>query len=550
MKCLKNKKGILTLIIAGFVAISASVGNDYFEVSKNLDIFASLYKELTSNYVEEIDPSQLMRTGIDAMVASLDPFTNFISEAEIENYRLGMTGKYGGIGALIRKQNDQIVIVEPNEGFPAHQAGLRAGDIILSVDGKSVEGKESSDVTDILRGHPGTEVTITVKRALENKEIKKTLTRQEIQLENVPYYGMIDNGVAYIKLTQFTNMAGKNVKNALTKLKEENDVKGIILDLRGNGGGLLSEAINVTNVFVDKDTYVVSTKGRIANSNRSFKTLYPGEDVTTPLAVLTDRSSASASEIVSGAVQDLDRGIVVGQRTYGKGLVQNTKNLNYQTKLKLTTARYYLPSGRYIQKIEYFFDKKNEADGAKKDSMGEPFKTKNGRTVYGGNGIHPDLSLDRKNLSSVSFSLLTNGHIFDFATNYVHKNPNASVEYGDIVSDKEFEEFKQYVSGKEYGYDTRSENLLEQLKKAADKEKYLDAINADLTTIEQKIKADKEKDLYEFKNEIKDLLNEEIAARYGYQVGRIQASLSHDKEVEKASALILNQSEYSKALGK
>ncbi|MFI5134918.1 MAG: S41 family peptidase, partial [Chitinophagales bacterium] len=341
MKKFRKPIVIVTIALAVFIPLAFTGDSDYFEISKNLDIFATLYKEVNTYYVDDIDPSKFMRTGIDAMLNSLDPYTDYISEADIENYRFQTTGKYGGIGAIIRKGDNYIEVAEPYQNYAADKAGLRAGDMILEVDGNSTKGKGVEDISKILKGAPGTDVKLLIQRPGEKNTILKTITREEVEVSSVPYYGMLDNKIGYIRLSQFTENCGQQVQDALKDLESKYQLKGLVFDLRGNPGGLLNEAVNVSNTFIDKMQEIVSTKGKVKEWDKVYYALNPAIDTKIPLAILTNSGSASASEIVTGVVQDYDRGVVIGQKTYGKGLVQTTRQLSYGTQLKVTTAHYY-----------------------------------------------------------------------------------------------------------------------------------------------------------------------------------------------------------------
>lgn len=551
---MKNKSLITKLKIAGFATFltvlsffSYSFVDNDFEIAKNLDIFATLYRELNYNYVDEVKPGELMTTAIDAMLESLDPYTTFIPESDMEDYKLMTTGQYGGIGSLIHKDGDYVVISDPYEGFPAQKNDLRAGDIILEVNGISAKGKATSDVTDILRGQPGTTVKILIKREGETKNIEKTIEREEIKLDNVSYYGMIDDNVGYIKLTNFFQNAGKEVKEDFLKLKEQG-MKSLIFDLRGNGGGLLNEAVNIVNIFVDKGVVVVNTKGRLKDRNNSHKTLNSVIDESIPLVVLVDRSSASASEIVAGAIQDLDRGVILGERTYGKGLVQNVVPLSYNTKMKVTVAKYYIPSGRCIQAIDYSV--KNEDGSVAKipDSLKKAFKTGKGRLVYDGGGVEPDVFLEPYQYSKILASLVAKNMIFNFATKFKVNNTTIAAVKNFVISDAIFNEFITYLSNKEYDYTTSSEKSLKELKENADKEKYYDDIKTEYEALKLKMQHNKKDDLIKFKDEIIEFLKEEIASRYYYQKGRTQASLEYDRELKKAVDVLSNQVAYNAIL--
>lgn len=540
-----------TKIIIASVAIAAgsilftSYSEDFFEVSRNLDIFTTLFRELNIYYVDDTRPGDLMKKGIDAMLETLDPYTNYIPESEIEDYRFMTTGQYGGIGALIGQKGDNVVITDPYEGYPAQKNDLRAGDIIMEIDGKSIKGKKYDDISKILKGQPKTPVSIKVKRDGEPALIEKTVMREEIKINNVPYSGMLNNGIGYIKLTGFTDYAGQEVKEALQKLKAGNQLTGVILDLRGNPGGLLNEAVNIVNIFVNKGTDVVSTKGKVKEWDKEYKALNNPVDTEIPVVVLVSRGSASASEIVSGSIQDLDRGIVVGQRTFGKGLVQTTRPLTYNSQLKVTTAKYYIPSGRCIQALDYTHRHDDGSVGKVPDSLISEFKTKGGRIVYDGGGVIPDYITKNELLSPISQSLISKYLIFDYATHYrlQHASIDSAKKYR--FTDAEFDDFVKWLADKEYDYSTKSEKALEELKKSAEKENYFDAVAVDYEALKKKMMHDKNKDLVKYKEELKELLQSEIVSRYYYQNGRIEASFEYDPDIKKATEALSDKNVYT-----
>lgn len=542
----RSYKVVLVLVI-GFMGMATITHDDgkYFDITKNIEIFTNLYKELNTHYVDDIDPSQLMRTGIDAMLGSLDPYTNYISEAEIEDFRFMTTGKYGGIGAIISHRNNKIVIAEPYEGFPAQKAGLKAGDVLLKIDGKSVEGKTTDQISNILKGSPGTKASLVVKRPGVAKDMTISLTREEIKVPNVPYHGMINEEIGYLTLTTFTQKAGANVGDALKKLKEENPkMKGVIFDLRNNGGGLLNEAINVSNVFVPKGEEVVTTRGKIKDMDRNFKTLNRPVDIDIPLVVLINGGSASASEIVSGVIQDFDRGVLIGQRSYGKGLVQNTRDVGYNSRVKLTTAKYYIPSKRCIQAVEY----ENGAPVEIADSLRAIFKTRSGRKVYDGGGLKPDVKIAKEPIGNITRSLMSKSLIFDYATEYARTHDKIVSAKEFKFSDSDFDAFAAYLKGKDYTYETASEKTLNDLEERAKKEKYFEAIKGDIAQMQKRINTDKANDLYKFKAEIVDLLEREIVSRYYYQKGKIEIGLQNDEEIKEAVKVINDKALYAKLL--
>ncbi|MEM7103551.1 MAG: S41 family peptidase [Bacteroidota bacterium] len=539
----RNAVVVFSLVFIGLIGISADT-NKYFEIAKNLEIFANLYKEINTYYVDDVDPAKLMRTGVDAMLESLDPFTNYISEAEMAGFRLQITGKYGGIGASIRNDGDFVVITEPYENFPAHKAGLMAGDKIISINGKSAKGKTTKEVSDVLKGAPGDEVNLTVRRPGQNSDMNVRLVREEVHIPNVPYSGLIDDETGYIYLTTFSEKAGKNVADALEKLKAEHDIKQVVLDLRGNGGGLLKEAINVSNVFIDKGEEIVSTRGKIKDWDRNFKTLNKPVDTDIPLVVLIDRGSASASEIVSGVIQDLDRGVLVGQKSYGKGLVQNTRDVGYNSKVKLTTAKYYVASGRCIQSVQYKEGEPVEID----DSLKTKFKTRNGRIVFDGGGITPDVRMELEDFSKITQTLMRNNLVFDYATQFRLKNPSIAEAKDFALTDAEYEDFKEWLKDKDYEYETESERLLSKLEETVKKEQYYDAVKGALEDVKQKKAIEKNNDLNKHKDEILPFLEREIVGRYYLGRGKIEIDLKNDPEIDEAMSLFNDIPRYNKIL--
>jgi carboxyl-terminal processing protease len=542
MKRILKVSVLLAILVGGMATTYHAGGDKYFEILKNIEIFANLYKEVNTNYVDEIDPGKLMRTGIDAMMGSLDPFTNYISESDIEGYRFMSEGKYHGIGALSEKIGDFVTITELYKDQPAEKAGLKVGDQLLAVDGKDVKNRNPDDINNILRGFPGTEVELTIRRPGKKDDFKVKLVREEVEVPNVPYQGLVSNDIGYISLTIFTRDAGANVAGALKELKTNNPgLKGIILDLRGNGGGLLTEAVNVVNAFVPKGELVVTTKGKVKDWDRSFKTMGAPVDEEIPLAVLINKNSASASEIVSGVFQDYDRGVLVGQRSYGKGLVQNTYDIGYNSKVKLTTAKYYIPSQRCIQSVEY----KNGEPVDIADEKRAQFKTRNGRTVLDGGGVKPDIYLDAETDIPVVKALLEQHFIFDYVTQFCLKNETiAAVEDFRFTN---WSDFMQFLGQRNFEYDLESEKLLKQLKEKSGKEGF--SLDAEIKTMEGKIKASKQNEIEKYKQVITNILEKEIAGRYYYQRGKTQMGLRNDQEISQAIEVLRDPAKYNKLLG-
>ncbi|TVR81513.1 MAG: S41 family peptidase [Chitinophagaceae bacterium] len=550
IKKIKSKyKVIFSIGLVGVLALSImsfDKKTDYFEINKHLDIFATLYKELNTYYVEPIEPGELMRIGMDAMLESLDPYTNFISESEIGQHRLQTTGRYGGVGAVIRQHNDKVVISEPYENYPAHKAGLKAGDILIQVDDEKIENRNTEQVSNMLRGQAGTTVELTVKRLQADgtyEEIMNVLTREEIRVKNVPFYGWADDGIGYIVLSNFTDNAGGEVRSAIESLQKEGELKGLIFDVRGNPGGLLSEAVNVSNVFIPRRQEIVSTKGKIPDWDRTFRTLNDPVDTELPLVVLTNRGSASASEIVAGSVQDLDRGVVVGRRTFGKGLVQTTRSLPYQSKLKVTTAKYLIPSGRSIQSIDY----SNRLDGrpvSTADSLKVPFTTANGRVVFDGTGIMPDVEVASREYSPLTRALITNHVIFDFATKFSAENEEIAPPSTFEITDETYNAFIAFLKERDISYETESERLITELENKLKDEKYMEAVEETLASVLLKIKEDKAEDVYTFREEIEELLATEIVSRYYHRSGKIEIGLRYDHDILKGLEILHDQAEY------
>jgi len=501
-----------------------------------------MYKELNNNYVDEVNYGDLMKTGIDAMLDKLDPYTVFISEAEIEDYNFMTTGQYGGIGALIHRQGDYVVISEPYENSPAAKAGLEAGDQIIKINDKDASKKSVSDVSLLLKGQPGTKLNLVIRR--DGVEMDRTVVRENVSIPNVAYSSLFDDGTGYIKLTGFTQNSGKEVKDALLKLKESGKLTGLILDLRDNGGGLLNEAVTITNLFVKKGEMVVSTKGKTPDRNKSYRTMLQPIDPELPLVVLVNGMSASASEIVAGAIQDLDRGVIIGERTFGKGLVQNIIPLSYNTQMKITVAKYYIPSGRCIQSVDYAHRDSLGRSVSVPDSLTNPFKTKGGRTVFDGAGISPDIKIEQPLLSNISLSLLSKFLFFDYANRFKRSHDSIPAAKDFEITDEIYNDFVNWLADKDYDYVSRSERMLADLRKTAESEKYYDELKGEFELLESKMIHNKQADLNKFRPEIERILKNEIVARYYNQKGRVEAAITDDPEVKSARELLKDTKKY------
>ena len=540
-----------TLIIGLSLASILSLGfiDNFFEISKNLDIFTSLYKELNIYYVDETDAGELMKIGIDAMLESLDPYTTYIPESEKEDFEFMTTGQYGGIGAIITKNGDWVYISEPYEGFPADKAGLIAGDKFIEIAGESAKNKSTEDVSKVLKGEPNTPVKVLIEREGLAKPFEVEIIREEIKLNSVPYYGLISDSIGYIKTRSFTRNISKEVIDAYKDMNANNDLKGLVLDLRGNPGGLLNEAISMANIFIDRGKEIVFTKGKIKDWDKSYKARNEAIDTEIPLVVLINRSSASASEIVSGAIQDFDRGVVIGQRSFGKGLVQQTRKLSYNAQLKVTTAKYYIPSGRCIQALDYSNRDEDGSVGKVPDSLRTEFKTLvNERSVFDGGGITPDITIEPEKFSNILRSLVSKRHIFNFANQYRRNNESIDDAKSFVISDDVYSQFKQYLNDKEYEYETKTEKAIKKLEKDAEGEKYLSELQEQLEVLSSKMEESKNNDIERFKSEISELLEMEIVTRYFYQKGKIETTIKHDEEIAKAIEVLDNMELYDAIL--
>lgn len=533
---------VFAVLIGATAATFNSEDSRHFEILKNIEIFTNLYREVNSNYVDDIDPGEFMRTGIDAMVKSLDPYTNYISEADIEGYRFITEGKYHGIGAQSTIIDDYVTITELYKDQPADKAGLRPGDQVIAVDGQNAKGKSMSDFNQIIRGAPGSTVVLTVKRPGERNEQTFNVVRENIEVKNVPYYGMVSDEVGYIILTKFTREASRNIAAAFKDLKKENpNMSGIILDLRNNGGGLLHEAVNICNIFIPKDELVVSTKGKVKDWGRNFNTSGTPIDLDIPIAVLINGRSASASEIVSGVLQDYDRGVLIGQQSYGKGLVQNTMDLGYNAKVKVTTAKYYIPSQRCIQAVDY----KDGKPVSIPDAERTKFHTKNGRVVLDGGGVRPDIPVDAPASSGILKSLVDEHLIFQFLNEYCKNVP--SIDKVEKYHFTDFNAFVDFLERKDFEFESESDDLINKLISTSEEEGY--QLSSSLQQLKAEMKAAKKAEVLKYKTQIIKLIEKDMAARYYYQNGKIEMGLRNDDEIKVAIDILGNEKEYKKTLG-
>ena len=537
------------LLILAFATTATAQEDKGFEISKNLEIFANVYKNLHTNYVDDVDPGKTMKVAIDAMLASMDPYTNYFAESDMEDVKMQVLGQYGGIGSLIHQEGKNIYIAEPYEGLPADKAGVRIGDRILAVNGESTEGRSNADVSSAMRGQAGTDVTLRLER--DGKAFDVTITRAEIRLPNVSYSGMVYGNIGYIRLDEFTQDAAKNVRDAFHQLKQAHpDMKGVILDLRGNGGGLMGEAVDIVNIWVKSNELVVETKGKIASKNMKSRTRMAPEDLDIPLAVLINGNSASASEIVSGSLQDLDRAVIIGERSYGKGLVQNILPMPYNSQMKVTVSKYFIPSGRCIQAIDYKHRDENDRAIKVPDSLKTAFKTRNGRTVYDGFGIEPDVEVEHEASSLLAVALYNRFHFFNYAVKFAHEHQSIPPAGEFTITDEIYQDFVNYLSDKSYEYTTYTENIISDLRKVAEEENYMDNLKQQIDQLEKTYKEAKKEDLMRNRTEISELLKDAILLHYYYRKGAIEGALAADPDVKKAVEVLTNKEEYNRILGK
>ena len=537
--------GVLILLFLGGLVAFQTKNDRLFAIAKSIDIFATLIRELDTYYVDQIDPERLLTVGVEAMLEELDPYTEYIPEEESDDFRMLTTGEYAGVGALIGNRGAGNIVLMPYTGFPAQNAGLRIGDLLLQVDTIEVQKKSTSEVSELLKGPANTGVTVMVKRGEDT--LKYSLNRKKISLKNVPFYGKLDQKTGYIKLSDFTTNASAEVRNALVSLKAQGATQ-LILDLRDNPGGLINEAVEIVNLFIPKGKEVVKTIGKLQQVNYTYKTTKTPVDKEIGVIVLINERSASAAEIVASALQDYDRAVLLGQKSFGKGLVQTTLPLSFNAQIKVTTAKYYIPSGRCIQAIDYAKSRKDGSTGTVPDSLRKAFKTANGRIVLDGAGIEPDEKVTEKSYAPISYTLVAGNHVFDYATTFFYKNPTIASPSTFEVSEEVYADFKKFLVGKEYDYTTYTEKSVQDMEKFLAKESYFDEVKEQLELIKSKVNHSKENDLDTHKKEIKKILSEEIVSRYYFQEGMIEASLQGDPAIELAKEYFASRARMSKAL--
>lgn len=521
-----------------------------FRINKNLTIYNDVMRQLDLNYVDTLNYDQLVKMSIDAMLSKLDPYTVYLPEDKTEDLQFMTTGAYGGIGAVISQRNGKSYITDPYEGMPAQRNDVRAGDIILEIDGKTTKGRTLNEVSNMLRGKPHDKIRLKLERYGEKKPIIKEFERETIQINPIGYASIVANGIGYIQLNDFTDKAATEFKAAVNKMVQSDSIHALIIDLRDNGGGIIDEAIKIVGYFVPKGTEVVSTKGKLASTERVYKTttepIYPDMK----LAVLINRASASASEIVAGAMQDLDRAVLIGERTFGKGLVQNIRPISYDGHLKITTAKYYIPSGRCIQAIDYSHRNEDGSVGRVPDSLTHVFHTKNGRIVRDGGGISPDIDIKPKEGINITYYIYIQNMHFDFATRYVAEHPAIASPETFSISEEDYKAFEEFLKEKDFHYTTETEKFYEQLLDLASYEGLDSIARPEFEALKQKLTPDISQALVTYKDDITDLLNMEIIKRYYFQKGEVQYSLRHDKELQKAKEILKDGKQLNDLLSK
>ena len=548
----KNKTRILLVpafALAALLTLGFLLGGQEtkdFRLTKNLDIYISLFRELNAFYVDEIDPEKLVNKSITGMLSTLDPYTVFYSEEDKGDLDFITTGKYGGFGSLIRKSGDYILVTNVYKGFPADKSGIRPGDLMISIDGTSLKGVTSDKASDMLKGEPGTEAEIVIRR--NGEDMARKLKRERIAISAVPYYGMVDENTGYIRFTNFTQNCIAEVREALVDLKDKQGAEDLILDLRSNPGGLVNEAVEIVNLFVKPGQEVVSTRGRARQYEAVFRTTKSPVAPDMPVVVLINRGSASASEIVAGALQDLDRGVIVGERSYGKGLVQVARPLSYKAQVKMTTAKYYIPSGRCIQAVDFSHRNEDGSVGMIPDSLTKTFRTRNGRPVKDGGGIIPDVTVASDMLNRFASELYVQNMIFDFATAYYWSHPQPAT-LGDLkMTDDDLERFGDFLAERNFTYRTDSESILEELARVAREENLYDENREALEKLKSGLSHSLERELTEYRSDVTELLESELAGRYFYDWGMVEYSVSRDTQIKEAISIAGDRARYSSLL--
>jgi carboxyl-terminal processing protease len=547
-RILKSALAVSLAVIIGLSVWSFKTDQKNFEISKNLDIFYSLVRELNLFYVDDIKPEKLIRTGMDDMLETLDPYTVFIPESEMDEFKFMTTGEYAGIGAVISKHGNQIIVAEPYEGFPAQKSGLHAGDVFLEVDGKQVSTMKVSEVSEMLKGPAKKPISVKIQRPGEKRPLTLDIVREEIQINPVTYYGMVDDHTGYLRLSSFTDGCADIMKNAILDLRDKKGANKLVIDLRSNPGGLLGEAVKVVNLFVNHGQEVVSTKGKVTQWDKTYRATEQPVDSIMPLIVLVNSGSASASEIVAGALQDLDRAVILGSRTFGKGLVQTTRDLSYNTKLKVTTAKYYIPSGRCIQALDYSHRNADGSVGTIPDSLIHVFSTKSGRKVKDGGGVTPDYKIDQDTLSALAVKLVQDFMIFDYATEFANAHKSIPTPKQFQITDQMYGDFVKFLKDKKFTYESKSEQSLKSLIDIAKREHYYEGAQHEFEAMEKGLTLNLDRDLKDFSDDIRQLIKDEIASRYYYQKGAIIASLDDDKEIKTAKTLLNKPDSYKQLL--